>query len=385
MNSARAVLYKTRIVFVSIITVLSFNAFADQIAVRDEASIDVPRSLFGSKPSNEIKAQVRNKAFDNAWRRYQAQNVSTARATIFKENEAEFRKLAEQLCTFNFYDESYDKENQKFSIKIRGICDQNAIDAAFNKLAGAKSQSVSGEKKGFTFVFLARRASDSTQFVDKVTSTTKSTVSTTGDEVVNEASAGNSNSSSSVSQDGASVTQSATTQSKGTVEKRDTVYKFKVEQSEGVDNAVTNVLATAGFDVSKYSDLIAECPGVTLDEIVVNFASPKPNQAELVSPELRRKMINSARECEMSYFAIGIVDILKSEQMPDGNVRVTVALTIDVRDIKKKVASAVAAIPSAQYQALGRDRIEAANLALKLAAEKGTREIVDMLRQRNIN
>jgi hypothetical protein len=144
-------------------------------------------------------------------------------------------------------------------------------------------------------------------------------------------------------------------------------------------------LATAGFDVSKYSDLIAECPGVTLDEIVVNFASPKPNQAELVSPELRRKMINSARECEMSYFAIGIVDILKSEQMPDGNVRVTVALTIDVRDIKKKVASAVAAIPSAQYQALGRDRIEDANVALKLAAEKGTREIVDMLRQRNIN
>jgi hypothetical protein len=52
-------------------------------------------------------------------------------------------------------------------------------------------------------------------------------VATTGDEVVNEATAGNSNSSSSVSQDGASVTQSATTQTKGTVEKRDTVYNLK--------------------------------------------------------------------------------------------------------------------------------------------------------------
>ncbi len=385
MKIARAVVGEIKLVFSLLIITFSLHVYADQIAVRDEARINVPRSLFGSKPSNEIKAQVRTKAIDNAWGRYQAQNVSTARAAIFKDNEVEFRKLAEQVCNFNFYDENYDKENQEFSIKVRGTCDQNAIDAAFNKLSSAKSQAAGGDKKGFTFVFLARRAADSTLFVDKVTNTTKFTVSTTGDELVSEASAGNSSSSSSVSQDGASVTQAATTQSKGLIEKRDTIYKFKVEQSEGVDNAVTNVLATAGFEVSKYSDVIAECPGVTLDEIVVNFASPKPDQAELVSPELRRKMISSARECGMSYFAIGIVDILKSEQMPDGNVRVTVALTIDVRDITKKVAYAVAAIPSAQFQALGRDRIEAANVALKLAAEKGTREIVDMLRQRNIN
>jgi hypothetical protein len=42
----------------------------------------------------------------------------------------------------------------------------------------------------------------------------------------------------------------------------------------------------------------------------------------------------------------------------------------------------VAAIPAAQFQAIGRDRIEAANSALRLAAERGTREVVDMLRQR---
>jgi hypothetical protein len=86
----------------------------------------------------------------------------------------------------------------------------------------------------------------------------------------------------------------------------------------------------------------------------------------------------------MAFFAVGILDILKAEEQQDGDAIVTVALTIEVRDIRKVIPTAVASIPRVQYQQRGRDRIEAANKALTMAAEDGVRQIVDMLRQRGL-
>jgi hypothetical protein len=183
------------------------------------------------------------------------------------------------------------------------------------------------------------------------------------------------------------MTQRQRSESKGTIEKRDTSFKFKVEQSEGVDNAVTNVLTTAGFDVVKFSDVLGTCPGgPSLDEVVTTFANPAENQAELVPAPLRGRMVAAARhpDCGVAFFAIGLLDILKAEES-NGRVRVTVALTADVRDLRKRIPTAVASIPAAQKTGMGRDRLEATNNALRLAATEGARELVDMLRQRGLN
>lgn len=340
------------------ITVIVFaltasSALAQMVAVRDEASVDVPKGFFGaSEPSLELKEEARKKAVESAWRRYQAQNLSGARATLFAQHKDELLKQAKELCNFFFYDERFDKEAATFSVKVRGSCDQQAIDANVRRLARGKVvEGGGGQQLRFVFMFLARRAAESTIFHD-------------------------------VESD--SVPQTAITQPKGKIERRDTAYRYKVEQSESVDNAVTNVLTTSGFEVVKYSDLLAKCPGVSLDEVVVTFTSQWTNQAELVPAGVREQMIKPAKDCEMEFFAVGLLDIRPSERMPDGTERVTVALTIDVRDIRKKVPTAVAAIAAKQYQAIGHDRLEAANTALKMAADYGAREIVDMLLLRGI-
>lgn len=377
----------TSVIIAPLLMVLSATAvFAQMIAVRDEITVDVPQGFFHSEPSPELKQEARKKAGERAWRRYQAENVSGARASLFAQHKDALLQRAEELCSFTFYEERFDKDALKFAVKVRGSCDQKAIDAYVSSLAGGKAaQGMGGAKAStITFMFLARRAADATIFTDKVTRETSSTVSTVGSESSNEAVQMSRDRGDSEATDISSVTQTARTVAKEKTQQRDTVYKYKVEQSEGVDNAVTNVLTTSGYEVSKYADLIAECPGVNLDEVVITFASPEANQAELISSALRGRMIKSAKACEMDYFAVGLLDILKSERMPDGTERVTVALTIDVRDIRKRIPIAAAAIPAVQYQALGRDRIEAANSALTLAAEKGTREIVDMLRQRGV-
>lgn len=328
-------------------------AVAQMIAVRDEASVDVPRGFFGaSEPALALKQEARDNAIANAWRRYQAQNLSGARAELFAKHKDAIHQQVKALCSFTPYEERFDKEAATFSVKVRGSCDQGAVDAFAKKLAGdTVVEGMEGEKPSIVIMFLARRAAESTSVQDvKVDS----------------------------------VTQADGTQSKGVTVQRDTEYRYKVEQSEGMDNAVTHSLTTGGYNVAKYSDLLGTCSGPSLDEVMPTFAAQWKNQAELIPAGLRERMIKSAKDCEMSFFGVGLLDIFKSEYKSDGSVGVTVALTIDIRDIRKKVPVAVAVIPVTQHHAIGHDRIEAANAALKKAADYGAREIVDMLRQRGI-
>lgn len=368
--------------FFAALSLATTAASAQIVSVRAEGVVDAR----GSSPSKETKERARQLAKENAWKRYQAQNSSGARAALFISHAESFRAKLDELCSFEFYDEySMPPDAKRFSVRVNASCNQGAIDATLNALSGAAG-TARANSLPFTFVFLARRASDSTAFIDKVTINAKSTTGTSSSETIADMAVSTDGASLGGSVEGAAVTTSAETQTKGTVQKRDTQFSFVVEQSEGVDNAVTNVLATAGYDVAKYSDVIGECPGPGLDEVVASFANPEPNQAELLPSDLRRRMVGAAKAqpCSMAFFAVGILDILKAEEQQDGDAIVTVALTIEVRDIRKVIPTAVASIPRVQYQQRGRDRIEAANKALTMAAEDGVRQIVDMLRQRGL-
>ena len=144
------------------LTFFSECNFAQQIAVREQVSVDVPSSFFGGAPSLELKQFARKQAVDRAWRRYQSQNFSGARARQAMDNEAILRPLADQYCNFNFFDEKFDSEAKQFSLELRGNCDQRAIDAAFSKLFPSTPPSAQGggRVRGpiVSFVFLARRA-----------------------------------------------------------------------------------------------------------------------------------------------------------------------------------------------------------------------------------
>lgn len=358
------------------------SVHAQIISVRDEGVV----MTRGGSPSKDEMEKARAVAKENAWKRYQAQNASGARAALFITHAEALRAKLDQLCNFEFYDDYFDKEMKRYSVRVNAGCNQGAIDATINALSAGGSSGARANNLAFTFVFLARRAADSTAFIDKVTLSANSTQGSSVSETVADMASSADGASLGGSVEGSSVTTTAEVQTKGTVQKRDTQYSYVVEQSEGVDNAVTNVLATAGYDVAKYSDVIAECPGPSLDEVVASFANPQPNQAELLPSDLRRRMVGAAKAdpCAMAFFAVGILDILKAEERPDGLALVTVALTIEVRDIRKVIPTAVASIPRVQYQQIGRDRIEAANKALTMAAEDGVRQIVDMLRQRGL-
>jgi hypothetical protein len=357
---------------------------------KSDATVDVPKGMFSRGPSEEVKAKAREQAFETGWRDYITFSSTGARADLYLRHAKALRERATQLCNVRVTGDNYDERSGKYWIELRGTCDVRATDAVLTSLGGGGAQATapSGEKLMFSFAFFARRAADERVFQDKVTRERSVTVETTGSESNSDDSRSSGGRSSSSSSEGGSVTQRNIEQRKGTIERRDTAYRFRVEQSESVDAAVTTVLSTSGFDVVKFSDVLGTCPGgPSLDEIVTTFANPAENQAEFVPGPLRNKMIRAARheDCAVSFFAVGLLDILKAEDLGNGRVRVTVALTADIRDLRKRLPTAVATIAAVQKSALGTSRLEATNAALRLAATEGARDLVDQLRQRGLN
>ena len=357
---------------------------------KSDATVDVSKGVFSRGPSEEIKAKAKEQAFESGWRDYITFSSTGARADLYMRHAKILRERASQLCNVRVTGDNFDERSGKYWVELRGTCDVRATDAILSSLGGGGAQATgpSGDKPMFSFAFFARRAADERVFQDKVTKERSMTVETTGSEATTDNNRNSNGRSTSSSSEGGSVTQRNIEQRKGTIERRDTAYKYRVEQSEGVDSAVTSFLGTAGFEVVKFSDVLGTCPGgPSLDDIVTNFANPAENQAELVPGPLRTRMIAAARhpDCGVSFFSIGLLDILKSEDSGNGRVRVTVALTAYILDLRKRLPTSVGSIAAVQKSAIGSNRIEATNAALKLAATEGARDLVDQLRQRGIN
>lgn len=330
---------------------------AQMIEVRDRVSVDVPKGLFSSTPSAELKAEARKQAVDRAWRRYMAQNFSGARAVQARENEQQLRKLADQFCNFNFYDERFDPDARQFSLEIRGSCDQRAIDAAFNQMSRGSTQQAGGggRQRGplVGFVFLARRAASETNERES-----SATVSTTEG---------------STSAGQAGVTQRSRTSTTTT----DSTYRFEVESTDDAMTAVATSLQTNGFRVARYPELVTQCPGPTMGELSKRYAEMTVNTAW--NPRDTKGMFDAARQCRVPYFAFGLMEVLKSRQAGVSSFEVVVSLNVKVSDLSEPLPVECASM-NKQFAGRGSDRLEATRNALKITGEEGSRELIDIIR-----
>jgi hypothetical protein len=346
---------------------------AQMVEVRDRATVDVPKGIFSSSPTPELKAEARRQAVDRAWRRYMAQNFSGARAQQARDNEAQLRSLADKFCNFNSVDERFDKDARQFSLEVRGSCDQGAIDAEFNRMFRPTTQQANaggGRARGplVGFVFLARRAAAETN--ERETATT---VSTTGSEGTSDSQRNTRGGSTSASTEQAEVTQRSRTSST-TV---DAIYRYEVEPTDDAMTAVATSLQTSGFRVARYPDLVTQCPGPSMGDLSKRYAEMSVNTAW--NPKDTKGMYDAARNCKVPYFAFGLMEVLKARQVGLSSVEVVVSLNVKVSDLNEPLPVECASM-NKQFAGRGADRLEAARNALRITGQEGSRELIDIIR-----
>jgi len=361
-------------------------AQAQMIDVREKVSVDVPGGLFSSGPSQQLKDAARKQAVDRAWKRYVAQNFSAARAEQAATNEAALRSLADQACNFSFYDERFDSDAKKFSLEVRGSCDQRRIDAEFSRLfrptlQQAASGGAGGRVRGpvIGFVFLAKRVADETNFGKEFKSTSSTVAEERESSATSQSNSRRRSSSSSTDTDSYSVSSSE----RSSETTRDSQYRYVVEATDDAMTAVGTVLQSSGFRSARYPELVTQCPGPGMKELSQNYAEVVGNTAW--DPKRTQGMFGAARECKVPYFLFGLMEVLKSREVGTNSVEVTVSLNVSVRDILQGPLPEECASYLQQYSARGKDRLEATKAALKLTGEQGTRDLIDIMRSNCIN
>ena len=315
---------------------------------------------FKKKNYSTYQKKAKEKAIESAWTRYIAR-LPQARQITYQKLDAEFRMdLSPYIGNVEILDETHDKELKSVQIIARVTVFSDAVDTKLN-MASAVNRA-GDDASYFSFIFLARQTT--------AIKSSQSIQTSEENEVAK--------SSETVASSEANLTTKVTTG--GSTERKADRVSYDVSSPQDIDAAMGDILSTAGYEVVSYDDIVSECGGVEPDDIKFEFS-----QADDMSRQTRRSAINGAKDCDVTYFSVGTIDIgLKDTDPVSGNQRVYVSVRAQVWDITRRLPKKVASVGPIQYAGLGPDQIVAQRNALILAAKEGAKSLVDQMNAKGL-
>ena len=345
--------------------------FAD-VKVNGKSSQTYESGIFSSGPTDEFRELSITKAKNAAWEKY-TQGFSPAKTKSYRQIESFILKnIDDYLIEVNVIDEEVDEGAKRYSVIVRATINTTKFNAKLSEISTAGSQR-SGSGSLFAFVFVARQEDSIKSFDEKRTQIEMKEGSGFEKE-------------SAIQQSGTALGDheykkiSKTTTGGSTIRKSDQV-EYRILGADGVDTAMNQVLATAGFEVVGYGDVVSECGGTEPDDIKNEFT--KSNE---ISRTAKHDAIKGSRACDVSYFAIGTLDVgmAGTDPVTGKNKLVNVTVKAQVWNIDKRLPRNVASVGPVQYQGLGSDARMAQNNALIQASENVGKEIVNQLNAKGL-
>ena len=358
------------VLFVGLMFVAEKTAQAQEISVKGSASQAFDSGIFSSEPNAKMKKQVLEAAKLAAWKRYTS-SFNSAKARSYNALETSFlSNLDKYILDHQIIDAFVDETAKSYSIVIRMSINGTAVEEMLNSNSAAGAQM--GEGSYFTFLFLARQTASQAKFFDKVinmsTSDTKvlaeESISSSGGETVA----------------GVETKTAEKTVTGGSVVKKADKLEYVTVSSMDINTAISEELTVAGFEVVDYVDVVDACGGAEPDQIATEFS-----QADDISRQTRKLAIAGARECDVSYFALGTLDVGMNDIDPvSGLDRVYVSVRGQVWSIVKRLPKKVVSVGPIQFAGLGPDAQVARRNALLLAGREAGSIIVDQMNMKNL-
>jgi len=339
-----------RLLLVGIITVILFlstAAFASPM-VNGKSTINYKNSFFSSSPNEQVKAVAVKLAKRQAWEKY-IQGFSPAKLTLYREVEPKIlESLDIYLLKVNIIDEKTDEENNRYSVTVRVTINEARLQTVFAD-AASKGKQKSGKSELFSYLFVAREQ-------NSVVSYDKTRIKT-------------------------QIKRGDQSMTSGSTEKTADKVEYRLLGAGTIDASMNQTLTTAGFEVVNYEDVVSECGGTEPKEIRETFTV-----SDSITREQRKTAIKAAKTCQVSYFAVGTLDVVMADTDPvTGNKRVYVSVKSQVWNIKDRLPKQVSSVGPIQYQGLGPNDLVAQNNALSLATESVAKEIINQLNAKGLH
>lgn len=349
---------------VFLVCLMANAAFADRVEIKAVGTYQYQGKMFDKKkPKDAELASAVKAAKENAWKNYVA-GLSESKQKSIYQHESEMQAIYEKSIIDYVVTDSYkDEDTKTLKVALRVAFNDTEVGQYIQKLeVGANGNQ--GARSGdslFSFVLVARKVSEVTQYNAKVTGINQS--ETAKDVAV----------------DGA-VTRTNKDIVGGNQTQKSDAVSYEIISSKDLDAAMGKDLTESGIEPVAYDDVVANCGGTPLKKIQTEFVS-----SDEFSPSTRTAVIKSMRGCEVRYFAYGTVDVgAPSIDSASGQKSVVAKVSVQLWDLKSVLPKKVGSIEATQYSGLGPDGSVAGINALNAAARNVTKSLVDQLNAKGI-
>lgn len=347
------------------------SASADVVEVKGAVTVPYKEAFFSSKPNDKATIEAIQEAKLAALNLYTAKFNDAKMKNYMVMKDKVIKSVDEFVTNVKIIEKVVDKESKSISLVIRASINETALDAFLGASTKAAQQKT-GEGTPFVFLFMARQTDSMKSYDEKRMVVTKNE-SKKGSQVKE------ANSETTDASSDQSIEENKKTTG-GTTERKQSKITYEVSSSQDIDSAMGEVLSTAGFEITNYDDVVANCGGADRSVVSKEFST-----SDDMTASTRKSAIQATKDCEVNLFATGTVDIGVHDTDPvSGNKRVYVSVRGQVWNIDSKLPKKVASVGPVQYSGLGPDEQVAKRNALILAAKEAGKAIVDQLNAKGI-
>ena len=359
---------KVVVIFIAFIFSLQVSV-ADSVTVKGQGTVDYESGVFSSEPDKKDIKKARKKALKKAWKKY-VSRFDGAKRKAYRSMKENFLSEIEEYLTGDpkIVETEIDEESGTVTVYIRAEFDDGKVQAQL----GESMQPAVGNNEEFAFLFVTRQQGSIKQKDDKVTSISSAETIHSASEKV-KASGG---SAASLDKEKAVA---KTVKGGNTVRSSEQV-KWVIQGSKEVDTAVIQTLTDAEYEPFPYGTLVfEECGGGPTIEIIRNEFAKKVN----MSSKTEATMKKISKRCDVSFLGVGTLDIMLASTDPvTGLTLVTVSVTAQIFDTKRRRARVIGSVGPVQFKGLGDSEQVARNNALIKASKNLAEKLVNQLGMR---
>ncbi|MGB9153883.1 MAG: hypothetical protein WCD70_12460 [Alphaproteobacteria bacterium] len=362
---------KTTALMTTLIALASFayskNALAE-VQMEGRGEVPYESGVFSSNPDPETHQKAVIEAEKAAIDRY-ASSFASAKYALFRKISPDvYGQIDQYVIDSVILDEGFNKDTQSYHIIIRASINDAKLEALLNDQGMINNTTIStGKSTTVSYLFVAREADSSKSF------DARHTEMKNGQSSTNATQAQGISGGTAKYAENTESTQISTTGG-NTLRKADEV-SYRVTSPDNLNTSMSEVLTSKNFQVFDYSDIVNQCGGP--DPRTINAGYSKSDE---LSRDVRGKVFAAAKQCEISSFAFGILDVGVPDVDPvTGNKRVFVSVRSQIMDLTGRLPRIVASVGPVQYAGLGPDQKVATNNALNLAAAEAAKTIGDQL------
>jgi len=337
-----------------------------------------PKSNFNNKPQDEDIASAQAQAVQNAWQSYVGSCMGAGRMQQYLARQNEIMGNLDAYLVNKQVANSFDKKSKTISAEALLLVNQPLIEGMFTNSSGGGD----GDGAYMVWIFAAKQASY----------TKESDVTTYDADVSTQSGSKQLNSQETVFAEDDTTTVESTlteTQSKSSSsgvttqrggERTAVIRDFDLVPTIDFNTKFSEIMSLNNYEPTEYLDVLDACGGEELEIVEEELAFDGR-----MSRETRRAVVTAVRDCDVTYLAIGTIEVNQPNPSSVEGYTVSVSITGEVLDVSRRLPKKVAAIGPVLGQAGGDEDNIAVKNALMIAGDLAAKEIVSRLNAKGVN